>query len=87
MGLKKSGKMGKHDFNLHNKKLSSTGSFKRAEQTMSDKASKTLFKLKALLSSAYLKPDIAMKLFDQLIKPIALYGSEIWGPDPRVLTS
>ena len=24
---------------------------------------------------------VALKLYDQLFKPIALYGSELWGPD------
>jgi hypothetical protein len=94
MCLSKSGKLDKEGFTVSNVKLegvqrycylgmeiSSSGSFKLAEKTMSEKASKALFKLKSLLFNTELKPDVSMKLFDQLIKPIALYGSEIWAPD------
>ena len=42
---------------------------------------KALFKLKQLLYDSNLKPDTSLKLFDQLIKPICLYGAEIWGVD------
>ena len=38
-----------------------------------------MFKLKACLGSTNISPKICLKLFDQLVKPIALYGSEIWG--------
>jgi hypothetical protein len=48
---------------------------------MCEKALKAMFKLKSLLNNTHLNPQVALKLFDQLIKPIALYGSEIWGPD------
>lgn len=61
--------------------LSSNCSFKSAEKVMAEKAKKALFKLKSLLYNTNINPKTALKLFDQLIKPIALYGSEIWGPD------
>ena len=61
--------------------LSQTGSFKLAQKGMTDKAMKALFKLKGLLHDSNLKPSVCLKLFDQLIKPICLYGCEIWGPD------
>ena len=38
-----------------------------------------MFKLQGLLIQSNLKPSLALRLFDQLIKPICLYGSEIWG--------
>ena len=38
-----------------------------------------LFKLKRMLSGTGLKAAIMLDLFDRLVKPIALYGSEIWG--------
>ena len=47
---------------------------------MSDKTAKAMFKLRCLLTDTGIEPKTAIKLFDQLIKPIALYGSEIWGP-------
>ena len=61
--------------------ISSTGNFKEAEQAISLKASKALFKLKSLIYNSDLKPSVCLKLFDQLIKPIACYGSELWGVD------
>ncbi len=42
---------------------------------------RALFKLKALVGYSNRNPTVAIKLFEQLIKPIALYGSEIWGLD------
>ena len=61
--------------------LSSCGSSALASKTLANKAQKALFKLKKTLCSTNLLPNIQMKLFDQLIAPICLYGSEIWGLD------
>ena len=41
-----------------------------------------MFKLRSLLYNMNIDPVISLKLFDQLIKPVILYGSEIWGIDP-----
>ena len=65
--------------------LSSNCSFHRAEKSMCEKAAKAMFKLKSLLTGTGIQPAIALKLFDQLIRPIALYGSEIWGPKKLIL--
>jgi hypothetical protein len=61
--------------------ISCTGSFKLAQKCMTNKGLKALFKLKGLLRGSNLKPNVCLKLFDQLIKPICLYGAEVWGPD------
>ena len=61
--------------------ISSNGSFKPAEKCLFEKAQKATFKLKGLLSQTSLKPFVCLRLFDQLIKPICMYGSEIWGID------
>ena len=61
--------------------ITSSGSFKTAEQSMSYKAEKALFKLKSLLWGSRITPVVGLRLFDQLIKPIATYGCEIWGID------
>ena len=55
----------------------SYGSFTNAERNMTAKASKALFKRRSLLNDTHISPTIALTLFDQLIKPIALYGSEL----------
>ena len=62
-------------------KLSRTGTFKLAEKAMADKAARAMFKLRKLVQTCGLTPKVSIKLFDQLIKPICLYGSELWGPD------
>jgi len=88
---------GKHiddEFSLGNEKLelvtsypylgieiSNNCSFKLAQKTLADKAMRALFKLKNLLFDSNTNPTTSIKLFDQLIKPICMYGSEIWGAD------
>ena len=42
---------------------------------------KALFKLKGLLYESGMNPLTSLKLFDYLVKPIALYGSALWGAD------
>ncbi len=59
--------------------ISDNGSFKGAQQALYKKALRALFKLKGMVGGANLLPQVTLRLFDQLIKPIALYGSEIWG--------
>jgi hypothetical protein len=59
--------------------LSASGSSTPARQNISDRALKAVFKLKACTRDSNLPPALALKLFDQVIKPVCLYGSEIWG--------
>jgi hypothetical protein len=61
--------------------IASNGAFKIAEKAIADKAARAMFKLKSLLRHSQLDPSISLKMFDQLIKPICMYGSELWGPD------
>ncbi len=61
--------------------VSNSFSFKAIQQNLHKKAMRALFKLKTLVRGTCLLPKVIIKLFDQLIKPIALYGSEIWGID------
>ena len=42
---------------------------------------RALFKLKCMIGQSQLLPSQIMKLFDRLVKPIALYGAEIWLTD------
>ena len=60
-----------------------------SEKCLSNKAMRAFFKLKRLMFGAGITPSTSLKLFDQLIKPICLYGSEIWGTEllkPKDLT-
>ena len=45
---------------------------------MSLKASSALFLIKQGVFDKELKPSVVMPIFDSLVKPIALYGSEVW---------
>ena len=61
--------------------MSNTGSFVKAVDVMYKKALKALF---SVYSSLDVRADlksipIFLKLFDSLVKPVLLYGSEIWG--------
>jgi hypothetical protein len=57
-------------------------SFKQATADLKAKATKATFSLLSSLSSNnYIDIKLYMDLFDKLIKPIALYGSEIWLPN------
>ena len=61
--------------------ITDTFSFTCAQKSLTDKAMRALFKLKGLLHGSGLQPSASLRLFDQLIKPICLYGSEIWGAE------
>ena len=56
-----------------------SGSFTLAQTSLKTKAMKACFKLKKIVESNSLSPKVAISLFNSLIKPIILYGSEIWG--------
>ena len=59
--------------------LSSCGSFKEARSHLYYKALKASFKLYKDLKSIHPSIKTLLHLFDHMIKPIALYGCEIWG--------
>ena len=61
--------------------ISNSCALKHAQKALFDKAMRALFKLKGLLHGSGMNPLTSLKLFDQLVKPIALYGSELWGAD------
>ena len=57
------------------------GKFSAATQRLNDKAQKALFKMYKMLwncNECY-SVRLASKLFNALVKPIMLYGSDIWG--------
>ena len=58
--------------------VSSSGKFITAEKTLSLKASRALFSVKQSIFNNNIKPSAVLKIFDALIKPIALYNSEVW---------
>ena len=42
------------------------------------KASRALFSIKQSIFDKSVKPSLVLHIFDALVKPIALYNSEIW---------
>ena len=59
-------------------KFSSSGSCSSAIANISNWGKKALFLLKGYICSGNIKPELGLKLFDQMIRPILCYGSEIW---------
>ena len=59
--------------------LSRTGTFAKAKKHIAEQANKALFSLLKKIRSLSLPYDIQIDLFDKLVKPILLYGCEIWG--------
>ena len=59
--------------------LSRTGTFAKAKKHIAEQANKALFSLLKKIRLLSLPYDIQIDLFDKLVKPILLYGCEIWG--------
>ena len=58
--------------------FSSSTKFSVAEKHLSLKASRALFSIKQSVFDKGLKPSAVLNIFDILVKPVALYGSELW---------
>ena len=50
-----------------------------AEKNLSLKANRALFSIKQSIFDKDVRPSVILNIFERLVKPIALYGSEIWG--------
>ena len=87
-----SGKLKQYNFLLNGLKIEVTneykylgihftrgGSFAKAKQHIADQASKAMFSLLKKIRALNLPLDLQLELFDKMIKPILLYGAEIWG--------
>ena len=60
--------------------LSANGSFKPPITTLSNQTSKALFTLmRGATKLSFPKPALLCHLFDSLVRPVAEYGSEVWG--------
>lgn len=62
--------------------ISSNGKFQLLQKTLVGKASRALFSLYRIPGFKNLSICQQLQLYDSLIKPILLYGSEVWGLDP-----
>ena len=59
--------------------MSLGGSFKEAKHMLYNNALKASFKLYKEVKSLDLPVNTLLHMFDHMVKPIALYGCEIWG--------
>ena len=68
--------------------FSISGSFTEAKNNLYRKGLKALFKVKTCFQGHSPKIKTILHIFDHTIKPILLYGSEIWGsfPAQKLLT-
>ena len=58
--------------------FSASGTWSNAADNLSTRGIKALFSLKRCICTGNITPRLGMKLFDQMIKPILCYASEIW---------
>ena len=59
--------------------LTSSGSFNKTKTYLAQQANKALFSLFRKTRNLNLSIDLQIELFNKTVKPILLYGSEIWG--------
>lgn len=59
--------------------FSADGKMEQAQLNIKHRCLKAIFKLRSVVRDSNISPRLSLKLFDQMIKPIALYGCEIWG--------
>lgn len=60
--------------------ITASGKFNVASKNLADKAQRAYFLIKKQLQKFNPPTKFWLKIIDSIIKPIALYGSEIWGP-------
>ena len=58
--------------------FAAAGTWSNATGNLSTRGLKALFSLKRYICTGNIKARLGMKLFDQMIKPILCYASEIW---------
>ena len=59
--------------------VSNNGKFFQVQKHLSEQATKAMFALKIFFDNKLLCIEDKLKLFDSLVQPILMYGSEIWG--------
>ena len=68
-----------NDYNYLGVTFNFNAKFNVAKQNLYQKGCRAMFALLKRIKSLCLPPDIALKLFDTLVKPIVLYGAEVSG--------
>ena len=58
--------------------MTASGTFTNAIQYLSNKALKVVFMIRRQFQTESLNPKLLLKLFDTCVKPVLVYGSELW---------
>jgi hypothetical protein len=58
--------------------MNHNGSFVKAKSKLIDQARRALFAVYRRIKNQPIPVDLQLKLFDSLVEPILLYGSEVW---------
>ncbi len=67
-------------YNYLGLKISASGQFNIAIKDLTDKARRAFYSIRRPLFKFNPPIKLWLKIFDSIIKPILLYGCEIWGP-------
>ena len=67
------------EFNYLGILLTKTGNFKRAIKSQTDKGTKAMYEILKRGKLHNLSISCQLDLFDKVVKPVLLYGSELWG--------
>ena len=67
------------EFNYLGLLLTKTENFKRAIKTLADKGTKAMYEILKIGKFHNLSISCQLDLFDKMVKPILLYGCELWG--------
>ena len=63
------------------------GKFNKTKKHLTDQARKAMFSILTKIKKLCLPIDIQLQLFDSMVKPISLYGSEVWGSENSSIIS
>lgn len=67
--------------------IHSNGDFSSTSENLCVRGWKASFKIKSALKDVDVDPELKLKLFDTLVKPVICYNSEIWGVMNNVFNS
>ena len=67
--------------------VNSNGDFLSSSENLCARGWKAIFKIKTALKDINVDPELTLKLFDTLVKPVVCYNGEIWGVMNNVFNS
>ena len=68
-----------NSYSYHGLAMNYNGSFVKAKSKLIEQARSALFAVYRRIKNQPIPVDLQLKLFDSLVEPILLYGSEVWG--------